>query len=100
MLCGYTRFAFRSVDTVSSEIAEVTEKIFEINDMLNVREVIAEVMEKATEDPHSASTRLSEIYKYASELSVEMCELFTVLKMLREELGRILSEEGIVFGGI
>ena len=99
MLCDYTRYATRSVDSVCTEINSVVEKIYGINEMLNIREVIAEVLSLSKEDMAASASRLAELYKHSSELSLEMSELFLTLETLRAELCEILADDGIIFGG-
>ena len=100
MLCAYRRFTVRSVDNVCSEIGFIVRKIYEINDSLNVREIIAELMEQNKDNFATCADRISELFKNASELSLELSELFGILESLRLELGELLHAEGIrVLGG-
>ena len=65
----------------------MAERLAEINDMLNVRSLISEVISDQSEsDPKRGAEAVSELIEYADEALYEMKELNEVLSELRCEL--------------
>ena len=99
MKCAFEMYATRSVETVSSEISAVVGKIFSINESLNIREIISDLLSRDKADLAMRASQLSELYRNASELTMEMSDLFAILNKLRCELSDLLQDEGITMEG-
>ena len=99
MKCAFQMYATRSVETVSLEISSVVNAIYTINESLNIREIISDLLSSDKADLAMRAGELSALYKNAAELSVELSELFDMLDKLRRELSDLLLEEGILLGG-
>lgn len=81
---------YRTVDEIAAEIKGISERIAELNSMLNIREVMSGVMEEVFYEPDSdlgkKAERAAEIYTYAAEVLLEMQELYASLEGLKKEL--------------
>ena len=72
---------------IKRDIEEVTERISEINEMLNIRNIISEVIiEQSEEEPMRSASAVSELLEYADCALLEMRELGETLEELRAEL--------------
>lgn len=78
---------YRLPEEICSDIRRVGSKLKEINDMLNVRNIIAEVIsEDSREEPLRRIEAVNELLDYAKEALSEMRELEEGLDGLKEEL--------------
>ena len=74
----------------------MVERLNAINDMLNVRSLISEVIsEQSEDDPKRSAEAVNELIEYADEALREMKELNEILSELRCELLDTVS----FFGG-
>ena len=87
---------YRSPNEIKNDIEEVVERLSLINDMLNIRSLISEVIsDQSEDDPKRSAEALNELIEYADEALYEMKELNEVLSELRSELLETVS----FFGG-
>lgn len=78
---------YREPSEIKRDISEVAERIGEINEMLNARRIISEVIsEQSAEDYERKTEAITEICEFASEALSEMAELERALEELRIEL--------------
>ncbi len=94
---------YRSRDEIKEDIRYVYERISEINEMLNIRELISEVFnQESSVDIIKKAENVTELLKYAEEALTELKSLTERLDELKAELHAsadmcIMYERGDVF---
>ena len=89
---GFEGRIYRSPSEIKRDIEEVAERISEINEMLNIRSLISDVIsEQSDTEPKRSAEAVSELVEFADEALYEMRELSELLSELREELMDTLS---------
>ncbi|MBQ1260669.1 MAG: hypothetical protein IIX96_01490 [Clostridia bacterium] len=84
---------YRSLSQIRSDIRDVSEKIRDINEGLNVRHILMQTMSRsAEEDPKKWIPELAEIISGAEAGLEALKELHEVLDELNEELEYTLCE--------
>ena len=92
---GRVRQTYRTPEAIISDIREVSERISEINHLLNVRKLLAEAISaESREDELRRIEALNELLDFASEAVYEMRELETSLDSLKQELLGALGKGG------
>ncbi len=83
----YPTRMYRAPEQICSDIRRVATRIREINDMLNIRNIIAEVISEHSEgDPLRRIEAVDELLDYANEALCEMRSLDEALSGLKQEL--------------
>ena len=78
---------YRSSEEIKRDIRGVSERISEINEMLNIRELLSEfVFEQSDLSTPKLQDKLSELLSYALEALDELRELSNTLDELKAEL--------------
>ena len=84
---------YRSLSDIRSDIRDVSEKIRDINEGLNIRHILMQTMSRsAEEDPQKWIPELSEIISGAEAGLMALSELNELLDDLKEELRYTLCE--------
>lgn len=79
--------AYRSRSEIKEDIRLITERISEVNEALNVRELISDIFNEETPaDMIKRAQSITELLKYAEEALAELCELNAILDELKAEL--------------
>lgn len=88
------RFFYRTPGQISSDIRAVSERISEINALLNVRNILAEVITAESEGNALRKIEaVNELLDFASEALDEMKELEETLDGLKKELCEALRNQ-------
>ncbi len=83
---------YRTPNEIKNDIAEIAERIAEINEMLNVRNIISEIIsEQSEDDARRRAMAVEELADFAAEVLVEMEELEESLASLRDELSESIG---------
>lgn len=79
--------SYRTPSQIVVDIRAISERIAEINDLLNVRKILAEaISEESGEDIERKIESVSELVDFAGEALLEMQELEQTLDGLKKEL--------------
>lgn len=79
--------AYRSRARIKEDIRLITERISEVNEALNVRELISDIFNEETpNDMIKKAQSITELLKYAEEALAELRELNEMLDELKAEL--------------
>ena len=88
-------YSYRSPDEIKADIREIRERIDSVNDLFNIRELIASVItEGAGDDICRVAEAAAELADAAEEAMLELRVLNESLSELREELLFALREGG------
>lgn len=87
---GFPPRLYRNPEEIKRDIRVVKERMEQINDMLNIRELLSEAFEGADEQslPRRAE-QIRELLKYADDTLQELSELSKTLDELRAELSEV-----------
>ena len=78
---------YRHPEEIKTDIKEISQRISEINEMLNIRELLADfLLDDGVENLRSSSGKLSELLTYALEALDELKALNETLEELKDEL--------------
>lgn len=78
---------YRSREEIKEDIKYISERIFEINEMLNIRELISDVFDEENgKDIVEKAENVTELLKYAEEALSELKSLTERLDELKSEL--------------
>ena len=87
ILTSEVREAYRSRAEIKEDIRLISERIAEVNDALNVRELISDIFnEESSVDMIKKAESITELLKYAEEALAELRELNEILDDLKAEL--------------
>ncbi len=85
---------YRSPDEIKSDIYEIRERIASVNELFNIRELIANVItESAGEDMRRVAQAAADLADAAEEASLELSVLNENLSELRAELLEAVHRE-------
>ena len=85
------KICYRTPCEITRDIRAVSERISEINELLNIRNLLAEVITAESEgDVHRKIEAIDELIDFANEALSEMRELEASLDSLKEELTEAL----------
>ena len=83
---------YRVPEEICSDIRRVIGRLKEINETLNIRNLLAEVISSQSEgDAKKRITALNELFEYATEALSEMSELEENLDALKKELYEVMA---------
>ena len=77
---------YRKPETIKEDIRRIKERITAVNDMLNVREMLAEYFDKSGMITAKDAVALNELLEFAKETLDEFIELNLALDELKKEL--------------
>ena len=78
---------YRNPESIRRDIGEISERITEVNEMLNIRELLADFIgEDSEREVMKRAEELSELLTFASETLDELMELNSSLEELKREL--------------
>lgn len=77
---------YRKPETIKEDIRKISARISEINEMLNVREMLAEYLNEGKTFCKEDAAALSELLEFAKEALDEFTELNSALDDLKREL--------------
>ena len=87
MLCGASIEKYRSKAAIKDEMRCIHERICELNESLNIRELISDALDEVEEgDVVKKAERITELLKYAEESLEELRSLNERLCDLKSEL--------------
>ena len=99
MNCNYEGFfgvgagVYRSSSEVREDIRYISERIAEVNEMLNIRELISDIFDEEKEyDTIKKAEAITELLKYAEEA---LCELRLLNERLDELKCELISSTGM-----
>ena len=80
-------YFYRTPERIKQDIREISARISEVNEMLNIRELLADFLGEDSEREVAArAAELSELLTFASETLDELMELNSSLEELKREL--------------
>lgn len=86
---------YRTPERIKEDIREISSRISEVNEMLNIRELLADFLcEDSDRAVIQRAAELSELLEFASEALSELRELNKTLDELKDELVRTISYVG------
>lgn len=85
-LCGIGPEVYRSRSDIRNDIRCISERIAEVKETLNIRELIADIFNEQDYDVIKRAEAVCELLKYAEEALEELKELSDVLDELKAEL--------------
>ncbi len=87
---------YRSPKEIRSDISKIKQRISEVNEMLNIRSILTEILtaERAS-SPESLIPELENAIKEARDALKRLSELESELSLLEEELGDVKYLFGI-----
>lgn len=86
---------YRTPESIKEDIRKISARIAEVNEMLNVREILADFLgEDSEREVMRRAEELSELLAFASEALDELRELNATLDELKRELIRTIAEVG------
>ena len=99
MLDSYTnaipKFFYRSPSEITGEIREISERICEINSLLNVRHMISDAITAESEGNFERKVEaLNELAEFANKALQEMRGLEARLDLLKSELCDVIKPKG------
>lgn len=78
---------YRNPESIRQDIGEISARITEVNEMLNIRELLADFIgEDSEREVMKRAEELSELLTFASETLDELMELNSSLEELKREL--------------
>ena len=82
---------YRDVDTIRRDIRSISNKIDEANEMLNIREMLAEFMDLSADELVTKAEILSELFQFGIDTLHGLKELNNSLDELKCELLTLIS---------
>ena len=85
-LCGVGHEIYRSRSEIKDDIRRISRRIVQVKEMLNIREIIADIFNEEDYDVIKRAEAVMELLKYAEEALEELKGLNEVLDELKAEL--------------